>query len=94
MMKYDSFVNETNDKFIDYENAIAEIEKNIPIDITEQTSREENTEIVIQENIQNITTSENDIKYVIEEKSENNSTTNFDLKNLVEKEFESNSSNS
>jgi hypothetical protein len=33
MLKYDTFVNDTNTKFIDYENALSEIEKNINIQV-------------------------------------------------------------
>jgi hypothetical protein len=41
---YDSFVKETNDKFIDYEVAISDIEKNLQIDASEIEYIEKNVE--------------------------------------------------
>jgi hypothetical protein len=89
MMKYDLFVNETNEKFSDYEIAISELEKNIPVidESNIENSKEEN-ENIISENIISENDSEN-IEYTIEDKTNNVSLQNMDLKNLVEKELES-----
>jgi hypothetical protein len=89
MMKYDVFVNETNEKFSDYEIAIAELEKNIPVidESNLENNKEENENIVL-ENVISENNTEN-IEYTIEDKTNNVSLQNIDLKNLVEKELES-----
>lgn len=40
MLKYDNFVKETNDKFVDYEVAIEEIEKNIQLQLPNELEKE------------------------------------------------------
>jgi len=89
MMKYDLFVNETNEKFSDYEIAIAELEKNIlVIDESNLENNKEENENIFLENVISENNTEN-IEYTIEDKTNNVSLQNIDLKNLVEKELES-----
>jgi hypothetical protein len=88
-MKYDLFVNETNEKFSDYEIAIAELEKNIlVIDESNLENNKEENENIVSENVISENNTEN-IEYTIEDKTNNVSFQNIDLKNLVEKELES-----
>jgi hypothetical protein len=42
MLKFDMFVNETNTKFGDYEFAISELEKNLPVPSEEIVDESEN----------------------------------------------------
>lgn len=72
MLKFDMFVNETNTRFSDYEFAISEIEKNLPVS---------NGETDVNENIV-----EDEIKGA-DSITESNNIMSIDLKNIIKQEL-------
>uniref|UniRef100_A0A6C0ARI9 Uncharacterized protein n=1 Tax=viral metagenome TaxID=1070528 RepID=A0A6C0ARI9_9ZZZZ len=83
MLKYDNFTKETNDRFGDFEFALSEVEKSLPVSTEplndaepSSTSEEDNSEIV----------SENPALAAIE----SNTIMSAELKNLIKQELSSN----
>ena len=72
LIKFDLFVKETSDKFVDYENAIVELEKNFPQDDDENNETSSNNE---NENGENI------------EAENSTSIMTIDLKNIIKQEL-------
>jgi hypothetical protein len=72
MLKFDMFVNETNTRFSDYEFAISEIEKNLPVSNGET---DVNETIVEYEN------------KVVDSITESNNIMSIDLKNIIKQEL-------
>ena len=78
MVKYDMFANETTQNFSDYEIALSDLEKRLPVELEEtQESSEEEKEQQIETNINN-----ND--------GENNNIMSVDLKNMIKQELANN----
>ena len=75
-MKVSSFMNETQEKFLDYESAIVEIEKNIGLTNEEIYNEEENNTNLMMENIDRDTE-----KFVSETIEDSISTNSFDINN-------------
>ncbi len=73
MLKFDMFVNDTNTRFSDYEYAISEIEKNLPV----QNQETSNEELVVHED---------EVK-VEETNTEDTNTLSVDLKNIIRQEL-------
>jgi hypothetical protein len=77
MMKYDVFCNETNEKFVDYEYVISELEKNIQIPVE-----------VISNTVETEETTQNDI--INSNVDTNNSIMSVDLKTIINQELAAN----
>jgi len=74
LIKFDLFVKETSDKFVDYENAIVELEKNFPQDDDENNETSSNNENE-NENGENVDT------------ENSTSIMTVDLKNIIKQEL-------
>jgi len=82
MLKYDQFANEINDKFADYEYAISELEKNVPV-------QQENQEGKQDEEKQDETANDgsNDYESNSDVSIDKNGIMSVDLKNLIKNEL-------
>lgn len=83
LMKFDQFVLETNTKFGDFEYAISEIEKNIPLSNEENVMINQENGDSNRENIV-IINQENDVK---ESEIDNSIIMSVDLKNMIKQEL-------
>jgi hypothetical protein len=73
MLKFDSFIKDTNDKFTDYEYAIAELEKNTTIAVSENIVVPEKILNENESEIDNNTIISVDLKNIIKEEFANES---------------------
>jgi len=82
MIKYDTFAKETSDRFSDFEFALAEVEKNIPVNDENNDSSENNDTSENNDRSENNDTSENN-DYNID----SNTLISDELKNMIKQEF-------
>jgi hypothetical protein len=83
MLKYDNFAKETNDRFGDFEFALSEVEKNLPVSTENLNDREPSS------------TSEEEAGEAVSENPalaaiETNTIMSAELKNLIKQELSSN----
>jgi hypothetical protein len=81
LMKFDQFVIDTNNKFSDFDYAIAEIEKNIPLLNEENVGSNEENIVLHEENV-----GSNEV-ILNENEQENSVIMSVDLKNMIKQEL-------
>ena len=79
LIKFDYFVKETTDKFADYEYAIAELEKNIPLSENVAQSLDVNTSV--EKNVEEVQ------EETVEQEGSTSNIMSVDLKNLIKQEL-------
>jgi len=81
LFKVDTHIQETNDKFVDYEYAIAEIEKNISLTPSESVLNSENLVFSIEQQEREQQEREQ------QEEQDNSAILSVDLKNIIKQEL-------